>query len=240
MSSSKLKGVGWKELIKSPEYYAQQTKETLSPIISRLSAVANKRLKRLEALGITYGTNTNGETISGVKKFGAKGKTLGQLRSEYKRLQGFLESPVSTLTGRKEEYYQAKKRVWEKASESERKIIGERPTRKNAYKEYLESKKKRIESEYEHEEDTYRGMDDTEIFDKVSALFQKLRNNRNWKTEILIQMRESGQIREYFEEMVIRANLYNQDVVDMIERDLGIDSVYEEEEDIGFSTSNFF
>lgn len=238
MSNSKLKGVGWKELIKSPEYYAQQTKDTLSPIISRLSAVANKRLKRLEALGISYGTTTKGETISGVKKFGAKGKTLGQLRSEYKRLQGFLESPVSTVTGRKEEFYQAKRRLWEKASKSEREIIGKKPTRKSAYKEYLDAKKRRLE---EQEEAEYSGLDETEIFDKVSALFQKMRN-RNWiaRSGILQQMRDSSQIRDYLEEMVVKANIYNEDVVSMIERDLGIDDMYEEEEDLDFSTSNFF
>lgn len=237
MSSSRLKGVRWKELIKSPEYYAQQTRETLSPIISRLAAVANKRLKRLEDLGISYGTTTKGETISGVMKFGAKGKTLGQLRSEYKRLQGFLESPVSTLTGRKEEFYQAKRRLWEKASKSEREVIGEKPTRKNAYKEYLTAKKRRLE---ESEEKT-SSVDETEIFDKVSALFQKMRD-RNWiaRSGVLQHMRDSSQIRDYLEEMVIKANLYNEDVVDMIERDLGIDDIYEEEEDLDFSTSNFF
>ena len=231
MSNKRLRGIGWKELIKSPEYYAQQTKENLSPIISKLAAVANKRLKRMEQLGISYSTYQGPDKISGVKKFGAKNKTLGQLRSEYKRLQGFLESPLSSLTGRKETYYQAKKRMWEKATPEEREKIGEKPTRGKTYKEYLSSKRTPNGTE----------LDETEIFDRVGALFQTAREN-GWlsKSETLYQMRGSDQIRDYYEEQVIKANLLGVDVVELVKEDLGIDTDEEEKEDIDFSTSNLF
>lgn len=71
----KFKGVKWQDLIKSPEYYAQQDRETLAPIISRLSSVANKRLRRMRDSGISYSYQSGDDTISGVKKFGAQGKT---------------------------------------------------------------------------------------------------------------------------------------------------------------------
>lgn len=231
-----LKGVGWKELIKSPEYYAKQSRETLSPIISRLSAVANKRLKRMEQQGIEYSGYSGEKAIAGVKKFEARGKTLGQLRAEYKRLQGFLESPISTLTGRKEQYYQAKKRFWERASPKEREIIGEKPTRKESYKEYTESKKSRKDQQKED------FVDETEIFDDVSRIFQVMRDE-HWlaQSETLRKMRPSDQIRAYFEEQVIRSNIFGTDVLKDIRKDLGID-IYEEEESKpdNVSTSQFF
>lgn len=230
-----LKGVGWKELIKSPEYYAKQSRKTLAPIISRLSAVANKRLKRMEQQGIEYSGYSGEKAIAGVKKFEAKGKTLGQLRAEYKRLQGFLESPVSTITGRKEQYYQAKKRVWDRASPKERKILGEKPTRKESYKEYTESKKSMKDKHRESHKD------ETEIFDDVSRIFQVMRDE-HWlaQSETLRKMRPSDQIREYFEEQVIRSNIYGMDVLKIIREDLGIDS-YEEESNLdNVSTSQFF
>lgn len=242
---ARFKGMGWRELIKSPEYYAQQTKKVLSPIISKLAAVANKRLKRLEESGISYSNYEGPDAISGVRKFGAKNKSLGELRSEYKRLQGFLESPISTLTGRKEEYYQAKARVWEYAPKEAREKLGEKPTRKAAYKEYEQAKKRYREEKKRQEEqdyDIYFHMpDETEIFDDVSKLFQKMREE-GWlnKSEELIRARSSDQIRDYFEEMVIRARLYHEDVIDEVRKDLHIDSMLEESPSVGISTSQFF
>lgn len=123
--------MGWRDLIQDSSEIGKMKRNELSKIVSNLSAVANKRLKRMQSKGILYSTQLYGEGdyISGVKKFGAKDKTLGQLRSEYKRLKGFLESKVSTLTGRKEQYYDF---VNEIAKHTKTKPI----SRKEAYREY--------------------------------------------------------------------------------------------------------
>ena len=121
----------WQDLIQDSSKIGKMKRNELSKIVSNLSAVANKRLKRMQNKGILYSTQLHGdgEYISGVKKFGAKDKTLGQLRSEYKRLSGFLQSKVSTLTGRKEQYYDF---LTEIAKHTKQEPI----TRREAYREY--------------------------------------------------------------------------------------------------------
>lgn len=221
----KFKGVKWQDLIKSPEYYAQQDRETLAPIISRLSSVANKRLRRMRDSGISYSYQSGDDTISGVKKFGAQGKTLGQLRAEYKRLQGFLESTVSTISGRKESYYRAKQRIWRNATGKEREQLGDKPTRQESYREYL------------------RNSAETDLFNEVAKLFMQARNE-GWitKSETLYRMRASDQVREYFEEQVLMSKLLGKDPIDYVREQLKMESPfetdYEDEEDT--STSQFF
>lgn len=83
----------------------------LSKAVSTLSAVANKRLKRFEAADIQYGDSIGTDTISGVKKFGSKGKTLEELRHEYSRVTQFLDSERSTMSGAKEQVSRFKKRA---------------------------------------------------------------------------------------------------------------------------------
>lgn len=248
---ARFRGMGWRELIKSPEYYAQQTKKALSPIISKLAAVANKRLKRLEESGISYSNYEGPDAISGVRKFGAKNKSLGELRSEYKRLQGFLESPISTITGRKEEYFQAKSRLWEYATKETREKLGEKPTRKAAYKEYERAKKKYREEKKRQEKQqdesyfNWRDIDPTEIFDAVSKLFQAARQE-GWrsKSDKLMDMRPSMNIRYYFQEMVIDAYAHGitdiDSIIEFVRDDLGVDSIREEEPSSRPSTSSFF
>ena len=78
------------------------TKE-LSRIISRMSSVANKRLVRLEKAGFKRGDESDGvNIISGTRKFGAKGKSLNQLRTEFHRARNFLEGKTSTVRGMRE------------------------------------------------------------------------------------------------------------------------------------------
>lgn len=78
------------------------TKENLSKAVSTLSAVANKRLKRLESKGWYYaygkGDSERSESIAGEKKFGAAGKSEQELKSEFKRLSTFFKSGVSSIT----------------------------------------------------------------------------------------------------------------------------------------------
>ena len=77
-------------------------KHNISKAVSTLSAVANKRLKRIEAAGWSYSgapIEVTEGTIAGQKKFGARGKTTTQLISEFKRVKQFLDNPLSTVTG---------------------------------------------------------------------------------------------------------------------------------------------
>lgn len=237
-----LKGTQWRDLIKSPEYYARQTRETLAPIVSRLSAVANKRLKRMEQSGIEYSNYEGSDSIAGVKKFGAVGKTLGQLRAEYKRLEGFLSARLSTLTGRKEEYYQAKARAWETATSEDKKRMGKKPTKKEAYKEY-ESAKKRYRESKKGDRPLQRLPDKTEIFDEVARLFE-ISRKEGWKTKTdsLYKQWDSKQMQNYFQEQVIRANIFGADnVIDYVRKSIGVEGdELEELPDDTASTSKFF
>ena len=68
----------------------------LAKIVSQMSSVANKRITRLKSSGVQSQALTNVERGGGL--FGVKGKSLNQLRSEYKRARGFLQSKSSTAT----------------------------------------------------------------------------------------------------------------------------------------------
>lgn len=71
----------------------------LAKIVSQMSSVANKRVKRLEASNVSSQALENVQRGGG--KFGTKGLTLNQLRAEYKRARGFLTSKSSTIRGAK-------------------------------------------------------------------------------------------------------------------------------------------
>lgn len=53
-------------------------------------------------------------------------------------------------------------------------------------------------------------------------------------------MRASDQIRDYYQEQVLRAHLYDEDVIEFVRKDLGIDSMREEVPNVNTSTSSFF
>lgn len=106
----------------------------LRRIVSRMSAAANKRLKRLEAAGIKYG-NTEGEnTISGVKKFGVRGLSDNEVVSEFKRVRNYLTSPQSSLSGMQKAYREFERKLYEKTGQTFEKAY-HRLTRKEQ-KEY--------------------------------------------------------------------------------------------------------
>lgn len=222
---AKIKGKSWKEVLKNTTYYNKQNRENLAPAISKLAAVANKRLKRLEAAGKEYGYYEGDDAIAGVKKFGAKGKTVGELRSEYKRLRGFLESETSTLTGRKERYYQAVWREWQHSH----KLSEPQPKRSEVYKEYLQ------------------GANKVDLFDALSKIFEKARNEGWLGRSIKLQkIQDSDNMRKYYEERVINAGNAGkttiEDIIEDIKKDLGVDSIFEDstESDGDVSTSSFF
>ena len=82
------------------------TKENISKAVSTLSAVANKRLRRMEERGwfYVYGKDSErSESIAGERKFGAAGKSEQELQSEYKRLTSFFRRGMSSITEIKEQ-----------------------------------------------------------------------------------------------------------------------------------------
>lgn len=76
----------------------QYDRNNLAKIVTKLASAANKRVKRLEGSG--YNTPALRQASKG-GHFGTKGKNLKQLRSEYKRVSGFLKSETSTVKGYK-------------------------------------------------------------------------------------------------------------------------------------------
>lgn len=77
--------------------FSSMTRSELSKVVSRLSSTANKRMKRLENNDIQSPAYRGAVSSGG--KFGSKGKTLNELRSEYMRVTGFLKSKTSTVKG---------------------------------------------------------------------------------------------------------------------------------------------
>lgn len=73
------------------------SKSELSKIVSTLSSTANKRLKRFSDKGIETPATLSVSKSGG--KFGSRGKTLNQLRSEFMRVKNFLGLKTSTVKG---------------------------------------------------------------------------------------------------------------------------------------------
>ncbi len=71
----------------------------LAKIVSQMSSVANKRVSRLKKSGVQSQALENVNRGGG--SFGVRGKNINQLRSEYKRARGFLQSKSSTVKGAK-------------------------------------------------------------------------------------------------------------------------------------------
>lgn len=108
--SYSVKGKSIKELSSLPiEEFATLNRAELSKVVSRLSSAANKRVKRMEAQEIESPAYRSYTESGG--KFGAKNKTLNQLRAEYMRVSGFLKMRTSTVTGYKTFVKEFKKRV---------------------------------------------------------------------------------------------------------------------------------
>lgn len=177
--SDYIKGMPTSKFIDTPPELINDTNRAdLSHIVSRMSAVANKRLKRMEEKGIKYSSSQYPDSIAGVRKFAAAGKTLGQLRAEYKRLYGFLNSKMSTLTGRIESYYEAKKRTAERKGE------------------------KFTDSFRDAKEEYYENENIRDSFDSIGEMFAAMRNG-NWLAKYGLSGLDSTQIKEVFEEVSI-------------------------------------
>ena len=81
------------------------TTEELKKEVSKLAAVANKRLKRLEKAGRTQGAYKHAKqqlATQGREKFSGASKDRNQLTAEFIRLRSFLSGQTSTAAGYKE------------------------------------------------------------------------------------------------------------------------------------------
>lgn len=92
----------------------------LKQAIRSMGNAANKRLKRMENRGIDFGEGKGPNTTAGVKRFTVRGKSLDELKREFKRVRNFLRNPQSSLTGMKRVYKEFKERV-RKLSREEKK-----------------------------------------------------------------------------------------------------------------------
>lgn len=67
--------------------------------VSRLSAIANKRIARLEKNNLQDSPAYQKLVKNGVVKFGVRGKNFNQVQSEMSKLNNFLKSQTSTIRG---------------------------------------------------------------------------------------------------------------------------------------------
>ena len=114
-------------LIENPN---ELSESDLRKAVSSMSSVANKRLKRMENRNIFFGDDKGGETLSGVRKFSVRGKTLSEVKREFKRVKNFLDNPQSSITG-----------MWKTLKEVKQKW-GRTPT-KRMKKDYTKMKKQK-------------------------------------------------------------------------------------------------
>ena len=215
----------WQDLIGDVEDFSH-TKDVgeLRKIVTQLASVANKRLRLLESHNIKFSEGTGApDEISGVRRFGVKQirrksrGEQGRLISEYKRVKGFLESKISTMSGRIQEYY-------EFASSAAKKRDGEKISKAQARRDYLSS------------------TDEADAFDKLSAMFQAMREG-NWLSQSPQFPRnyDSHQLKAYFMEVITYYKDASFDeLVDIVKKEWKIDKAYDfgkrnESDDVGTS-----
>lgn len=71
---------------------------------SRLSSMANKRLKRVEEQNLVNSPAYKKWVEDGSQKFGVRGKTMEEVKFEIGRLNDFLDKSTSTVTGAKKHF----------------------------------------------------------------------------------------------------------------------------------------
>lgn len=114
-------------LIENPN---ELSESDLRKAVSSMSSAANKRLKRMQNRDIFFGDDKGNDTLSGVKKFSVRGKTLSEVKREFKRVKNFLDNPQSSITG-----------MWKTLKEVKQKW-GRTPT-KRMKKDYTKMKKQK-------------------------------------------------------------------------------------------------
>lgn len=77
----------------------RMNKRELSVVVSTLASAANKRLVRLEKSGVGELSPAYQQVQKRGQKFSAAGKSVNQLRNEYKAVTQFLKRKTSTVKG---------------------------------------------------------------------------------------------------------------------------------------------
>ena len=151
---------------------------SLRKAISSMGSAANKRLKRMEEKGVYFGDARGPDIVSGVKKFSVRGKSLDELKREFRRVRNFLSDPQSSLTG-----------MWKALREVKRKW-GKTPTKKMR-KDFskMEKQKKKLGKAME---DRLTKYDELRRWRETWKYYNKLIDEGIWApTE-----QDSNQIRE--------------------------------------------
>ena len=73
--------------------------KALKAEVSRKASMANKRLRRLEAKGLTSSPAYKMWLESGGQKFSVKGKSYNELQAELARVNHFIDAKTSTIRG---------------------------------------------------------------------------------------------------------------------------------------------
>lgn len=93
---------------------------------SRLSSLANKRLKRMEQQNLQNSPAFKAWVDSGGAKFGVRGKTMAEVQAEIGRLNKFINQSTSTVRGAKKYYKQVGRTVgiteWKDIPDLQRKL----------------------------------------------------------------------------------------------------------------------
>lgn len=181
----KVEGKSIQQLMRlRPTTIEKMSQKDLARVVTRLSSAANKRVRRIEAKGISTPATRQAERSGG--KFSAKGKNLNELRSEYKRVKTFLKSETSTLTGYKkfskrfEQKLQKTRTKKQKQAKKNREKLPEAPTMPPDASTPPPDESEQSASEQQNEAYSYYDK-----YDKVFRIVDRLRELNPWINESL-------------------------------------------------------
>lgn len=117
MAKQKLPSAEWIMSNMDISDIAKMSKAELSKITVVLGSAVNKRYKRLEQAGQTTPASSVLEKTGG--KISTKGKSLNQIRREFKRAYNYMNDKTSTLSGYKKVVKATIDRVREKTSDKD-------------------------------------------------------------------------------------------------------------------------
>lgn len=221
-------------LIENPN---ELTEKQLRQAVSTMGSVANKRLKRMEQRDIFFGSGTGDETLSGVRKFSVRGKSLDEVKREFKRVRNFLSNKQSSLTGMKEVYKDFRKEI----AKGRKRIQGKKLTKRE--KQEVSKMQKQKETSGIQTDRTLSIWDELKQWRKVWDYYNRLVDEGEYAPSAY----DSNQIRDYILSAVKRAedeNLSDNEVYENILSQVKADYEYRKENELdtedGIDTSSFF
>lgn len=213
------------------------TEKQLRQAVSSMGSAANKRLKRMEQRDIFFGSGIGNETLSGVRKFSVRGKSLDEVKREFKRVRNFLSNKQSSLTGMKEVYKDFKKEV----ARGRKRVQGKKLTKKE--KQEVSKMQKQKEASGIRTDRTLSIWDELKQWRKVWDYYNKLVDEGEYAPSAY----DSNQIRDYILGAVQRAedeNLSDEEIYENILAQVKADYEYRKENELEnddvVDTSSFF